>query len=36
MLVCNFINEALEKFRSLAIHYIKEVKIKHNKSNRND
>lgn len=36
MLVGNFSKEALENFRSLAIQYIKEGKINHNKSNRND
>lgn len=33
MLVGDFSNEALENFRNLAIQYVKEGKIKHNKSN---
>ena len=36
MLVGNFSNEALENFRDLAIQYVKEGKIKHNKSNNKD
>lgn len=33
MLVGDFSKEALENFRNLAIQYVKEGKIKHNKSN---
>ena len=33
MLVGDFSKEALENFRNLTIQYVKEGKIKHNKSN---
>ena len=36
MLVGDFSKEALENFRNLAVQYIKEGKIKHNKSNKKD